>query len=152
MEEHIQAADITVKDFLKAAHAGELNRLKQFSLDLDEFKVDKNIKDENFIGLLLEINSAVDYLLKMGANPEIRDDLNCSMLYHAAIKGHKEIIPLLLSKGINVDVTNELGSPLILAAAYGYHDTPNLICRETVTPLRASIYSQSCQWAEQLLK
>ncbi|KAI3834075.1 hypothetical protein MKW92_007777, partial [Papaver armeniacum] len=106
--------------------------------------------------------AAVDYLLKMGANPEIPDDSNCSPLHHAAIKGHKEIIPLLLSKGINVDVANEHGSPLIFAAAHGYHDTvkvlldhganPNLICRETVTPLRASIYSQSCQCAEQLLK
>ncbi|RZC85822.1 hypothetical protein C5167_026494 [Papaver somniferum] len=53
--------------------------------------------------------AAVEYLLEMGANPKIPDELNCTALHHAAMKGHKDDIPLLFSKGINVDVTSELG-------------------------------------------
>ncbi|KAI3875361.1 hypothetical protein MKW98_000038 [Papaver atlanticum] len=195
------------KDFLKAAHAGELNRLKQFALELDEVlgngipEILENIIDGEGRGAIhcaaaggsvevlkylieeikLEIDvkdgkgetplswtaiegrlAAVDYLLKLGANPEIPDELDCSPLHHAAMKGHKEIIPLLLSKGVNVDVMNEFGSPLLYASALGYHDTvkvlldhganQNVICGGTVTPLHASMYSQSCQCAEQLLK
>ncbi|XP_026411255.1 uncharacterized protein LOC113306546 [Papaver somniferum] len=56
----------------------------------------------------------------MGANPEIPDDSTCSLLHHAALK---DVIRLLLSYGVNVDVTNELGSSLLYAAAHGYHET-----------------------------
>ncbi|KAI3855896.1 hypothetical protein MKW98_007859 [Papaver atlanticum] len=43
------------------------------------------------------------------------------------MKGHKDVIPLLLSKSINVDVRNELGSPLQYAAAHGDHDTVKVL-------------------------
>ncbi|KAI3875360.1 hypothetical protein MKW98_000037 [Papaver atlanticum] len=195
------------KTILIASYTGELNRLKQYALELEEVLEDgiaaivENAKDfggmsaihcaaaggsVNVLKYLIEeirveIDvkdeigetplslaaieghfAAVDYLLKMGANPEIPNNSNCSPLHHAARKGHKEIIPLLLSKGINVDVTDELGSPLLYATVKGYHDTvkvlldhganPNLISLDTVTPLCVSFHLQSCQCAEQLLK
>ncbi|KAI3956107.1 hypothetical protein MKW98_027421 [Papaver atlanticum] len=106
--------------------------------------------------------AAVEYLLQMGANPEIPDDENKSPLHHVASKGKKDVIPLLLSKGINVDLTDDFGSPLHHAASAGEHDTvkvlldhganPNLVFHDTFTPLQASIHSQSRRCAEQLLK
>ncbi|MCL7044344.1 hypothetical protein MKW94_014776, partial [Papaver nudicaule] len=63
----------------------------------------------------------------MGANPEIPNDSNTSPLHHAAMKGHKDVIPLLLSKGINVDVTDDFGSPLLHAATAGEHDTVKVL-------------------------
>ncbi|MCL7050636.1 hypothetical protein MKW94_015107, partial [Papaver nudicaule] len=59
----------------------------------------------------------------MGANPEIPDDSNASPLHKAAVGGHKDIIQLLLLKGINVDVMSDCGSALHLAAASGHHET-----------------------------
>lgn len=45
------------------------------------------------------------------------------------VAGHKDIIPLLLSKGINVDVRNDFASPspLQFAAAFGQHDTVKVL-------------------------
>ncbi|KAI3855880.1 hypothetical protein MKX03_011535 [Papaver bracteatum] len=112
-----------------AAAGGRVNILKYL---IEEMGVEIDVKDGKgetplswaaIEGRL----AAVDYLLKMGANPEIPDDLNCNPLHHAAMKGHKDIIPLLLSKGINVDVTNEFGSPLQYAVTAGKQDTAKVL-------------------------
>ncbi|XP_026430348.1 ankyrin repeat domain-containing protein 65-like [Papaver somniferum] len=71
--------------------------------------------------------AAVEYLLEMGANPEIPDDENKSPLHHVATRGQKDGIPLLLSKGINVDLTDDFGSPLHHAASAGEHDTVKVL-------------------------
>ncbi|MCL7050524.1 hypothetical protein MKW94_023791, partial [Papaver nudicaule] len=63
----------------------------------------------------------------MGANPEIPDDSDISPLHYVVMKGRKEVIPLLLSKGHNVDVTNNFGSPLQYAATAGEHDTVKVL-------------------------
>ncbi|RZC64028.1 hypothetical protein C5167_025788 [Papaver somniferum] len=75
---------------------------------------------------------------------------------------HNDIIPLLLPKGINVDVSNGSGSPLQYAAVASKYDivkvlldhgaNPNLVLYDTFTPLHSSIYVQSWQCAEALLK
>ncbi|XP_026423493.1 uncharacterized protein LOC113319453 [Papaver somniferum] len=106
--------------------------------------------------------AAVEYLLEMGANPEILDDSNTSPLHYVTMSGHKHFIPLLLSKGINVDVINNFGSPLQYAATAGDHDAvkvlmdhganPNLVFHDTFSPLLASIGSLSWRCMEQLLK
>ncbi|XP_026451618.1 serine/threonine-protein phosphatase 6 regulatory ankyrin repeat subunit C-like [Papaver somniferum] len=112
--------------------------------------------------------STVAYLLKMGANPEIPNgtamipyllkvmgdnpeipngtDIPMNPLHHAAAEGNHDIITLLLSKGVNVDVSNGFGSPLLHACAVGRHDTvkllldhnanPNWLFGEATTPLR----------------
>ncbi|RZC51218.1 hypothetical protein C5167_019640 [Papaver somniferum] len=93
--------------------------------------------------------STVAYLLKMGANPEIPNgtamipyllkvmgdnpeipngtDIPMNPLHHAAAEGNHDIITLLLSKGVNVDVSNGFGSPLLHACAVGRHDTVKLL-------------------------
>ncbi|KAI3848018.1 hypothetical protein MKX03_001130, partial [Papaver bracteatum] len=106
--------------------------------------------------------AAVQCLLEMGVNPEIPDYQNTSPLHLVARKGYTDIIPLLLSKGISVDVTDDFGAPLHHAASAGQQDAvkvlldhganPNLVFHDTFTPLQASIRSQSWQCAEQLLK
>ncbi|KAI3886917.1 hypothetical protein MKX03_033295, partial [Papaver bracteatum] len=147
-----------------AAIGGKLNVLKYLIQDM---KIDIHVKDNSGITSLSEAAveghlAAVEYLLEMGANPEILDHSNCTSLHHVALKGHGDAIPLLLSKGINVDVTNELGSPLQYATLAGKHDTvkvlldnganPNLVFCETVTPLQASVTSRSWKLVEVLLK
>ncbi|XP_026439867.1 26S proteasome non-ATPase regulatory subunit 10-like isoform X2 [Papaver somniferum] len=134
---------------------------------IEEIKLDIEVEDNSGETLLNWATiegrlAAVEYLLQMGANPEVPNDLDCSPLHHAAMRGHTEIIPLLLSKGINVDVTNELGSPLQYAAAHGYHDVvkvlldhganPNSLFHDALTPLHSSIHSQSLQCVVSLLK
>ncbi|KAI3917544.1 hypothetical protein MKW98_021306 [Papaver atlanticum] len=79
------------------------------------------------------------------------------------MKGHKDVMLLLLSQGVNVDITNDFCSPLQYAAATaGNHDAvnilldhganPNLVFHHMFTPLHASICSRSWQCVELLLK
>ncbi|KAI3871162.1 hypothetical protein MKW98_015062 [Papaver atlanticum] len=112
-----------------AAGGGNVEVLKYL---IKEIKLDVNVKDNSGVTPLswaaIEGHyAAVEYLLEMGANPEMPDNSNCTPLHHSAMKGHKDVIPLLLSKGINVDVTNELGSPLQFAATHGLHDTVKVL-------------------------
>ncbi|XP_026452981.1 ankyrin repeat and SOCS box protein 8-like isoform X1 [Papaver somniferum] len=108
------------------------------------------------VGIDPEILNGTDmirYPLKMGSNPEIpngTDMVPMNPLHHAAAEGHHGIITLLLSKGVNIDVSNGFGSPLLHACAVGRHDTvkllldhnanPNWLVGEAATPLQASIY------------
>ncbi|KAI3875363.1 hypothetical protein MKW98_000040 [Papaver atlanticum] len=183
--DHIAAATAI---FLSVAGGGELNLLKESAATLDrlvgvgipailentkdgrgrraihyaaiggKFKCITSLSDAAVEGHL----AAVEYLLEMGASPEILHHSNCTSLHHVALKGHGDTITMLLSKGINVDITNELGSPLQYATLAGKHDTvkvlldnganPNLVFCETVTPLQASVTSRSWQLVEVLLK
>ncbi|KAI3848017.1 hypothetical protein MKX03_001129, partial [Papaver bracteatum] len=148
-----------------AAFGGRVNILKYL---IEEIKVNIDVKaacGETPLGYASVAGhlAVVQYLLEMGANPEILDDdSNKGPLHLVAIKGYKDIIPLLLSKGISVDVTDDFGTPLHHAANAGEHDTvkvlldhganPNFVFHDTFTPLQASVSSQSWRCAEQLLK
>ncbi|XP_026431166.1 serine/threonine-protein phosphatase 6 regulatory ankyrin repeat subunit B-like [Papaver somniferum] len=147
-----------------AASGGKLDVLKYL---IEEIKLDVDVKDGRgetplSWAAIEGCVAAVEYLLQMGVNPEIRNERNMNSLHHAAMQGHKDIIPLLLSKGINVDDTDDFGSALQYAAGGDKHDTlkvlldhganPNLVFHETFTPLQASIEGLSWRCAEQLLK
>ncbi|KAI3855877.1 hypothetical protein MKX03_011532 [Papaver bracteatum] len=147
-----------------AAAGGRVNVLKYL---VEEIKLDVDVKTNSGKTPLSCASvegrlAAVEYLLEMGANPEIQDDTSRCPLHHVAVKGHKDVIPLLLSKGINVDVSDGNGSPLQYAAVAGKHDTvnvlldhganPNLILFDMFPPLLASIHTKSWQCAEALLK
>ncbi|KAI3879398.1 hypothetical protein MKX03_009003, partial [Papaver bracteatum] len=93
----------------------------------------------------------------------IKDGYGRTAIHFAAFGGrHKDIIPLLLSKGMDVDVSNGNGSPLEHAAIAAEHDTvkvlldhganPNVVLYSTFTPLYSSIFAKSWQCAEALLK
>ncbi|KAI3887681.1 hypothetical protein MKX03_010203 [Papaver bracteatum] len=100
----------------------------------------------------------------------IKDQYDRSAIHFAAFGGesmfsrHKDII-LLLSKGMDVDVSNDNGSPPDHAGIAIKHDTvkvpldhganPNVVLYSTFTPLYSSIYAKwpkSWQCVEALLK
>ncbi|KAI3947283.1 hypothetical protein MKW98_030869 [Papaver atlanticum] len=60
--------------------------------------------------------------------------IHMNPLHHAARKGHNGVISLLLSKGINRDVSNGFGSPLQLACAFGQHHTVKLLLDHNANP------------------
>ncbi|MCL7027856.1 hypothetical protein MKW94_020669, partial [Papaver nudicaule] len=114
-----------------AATGGSVNVLKYL---IQEIKIDVNLRDGDGATPLFRATirghlAAVEYLLGMGANPELRDHGNLNPLHFAALKGHghEHIIPLLLSKGIDVDDTNHYGSPLHYAASFGTPETVKVL-------------------------
>lgn len=46
------------------------------------------------------------------------------------VTGHNDVIILLLSKGIHIDVSNDFGSPLQFACYYGHEDTVKLLLHQ----------------------
>ncbi|MCL7040339.1 hypothetical protein MKW94_027919, partial [Papaver nudicaule] len=50
-------------------------------------------------------------------------------LHHAAMNGHKAVIIMMhfCKNDINIDVSNDFGSPLRYACAYGQHETVNML-------------------------
>ena len=59
-------------------------------------------------------------LLEAGADVNIRDERNCSLLHIAAGRGHDEIVSTLLLKGANKDALDDDGdTPLIYASVAG---------------------------------
>jgi len=59
----------------------------------------------------------LEYLLDRGVDPGVPDANGSTPLHHAAEQGHCEAVRLLLSKGVDVDPVNHLGTSLHLAAA-----------------------------------
>ncbi|KAI3930891.1 hypothetical protein MKX01_006943 [Papaver californicum] len=79
-----------------AAAGGNVEVLKYL---IEEIKLDVDVKDNSGVTPLswaaIEGRlAAMEYLLEMGANPEMSDDSNSTPLHHAAMKGHKDVIPL----------------------------------------------------------
>ncbi|KAI3855876.1 hypothetical protein MKX03_011531, partial [Papaver bracteatum] len=148
----------------QAAAGGSVQVLKYL---IEEIKLEIDVRDGSAASPLSHAAiegcvAAVEYLLEMGANPELQDVSHSNPLHHAALRGHTNIVPLLLSKGINVDVSNGKGSPLQFAAIAAKHDTvkvlldyganPNVVLNGTFTPLYSSIHARSWQCVEALLK
>jgi len=59
----------------------------------------------------------LEYLLDRDVDPGVPDANGSMPLHHAAEQGHCEAVRLLLSKGVDVDPVNHLGTSLHLAAA-----------------------------------
>lgn len=104
-------------------------------------------------------------LLEKGVDPESSTSRGYSPLHCAAEKGYTEILTRLLSRGINVNGSSEIGTPLDLAANLGqfeamrilldHNANPNLFSGELFTPLAGSIICslpQSLQCVELLLQ
>ncbi|KAI3981328.1 hypothetical protein MKX01_004592, partial [Papaver californicum] len=153
--------------FLCAAHDGKLKRLKKCAAALEQVLGDgiptiiENTKNE-FGRSAIHLAAAggrvnvLKYLIE-----EMKLDIDVKAA-SAAIEGHLAAVQYLLEMGINVDVTDDFGSPLHYAATAGEHETvkvlldhggnPNLVFHDTFIQLQASIHSQSWRCAEQLLK
>ncbi|KAI3849780.1 hypothetical protein MKW98_026694 [Papaver atlanticum] len=112
-----------------AAAVGRVNALKYLIKDMKLYVdfIDNTGETPLSWAAIYGCLAVMDYLLKIGANPEIPDDSNSSPLHHAAIPTDVGIKPLLLSEGINVDFTNELGSLLQYDVSSGKHGTAQVL-------------------------
>ncbi|MCL7030177.1 hypothetical protein MKW94_017368, partial [Papaver nudicaule] len=86
-----------------AASGGRVNVLKYL---IEEMKIDIDVKDDSGRTPLSwaateERLAAVEYLLQMGANPEIPDDSKGSPLQCAAAAGKHNTVKVLLDHGAN---------------------------------------------------
>lgn len=85
-----------------------------------------------------------------------------SPLHGAAGKGHCEIVELLLSRGIDVDLDSVHGTLLHMAATHGqygtmkilleHHADPNKVFNLDDTPLNMAMYTESLECVKLLIK
>jgi uncharacterized protein len=61
---------------------------------------------------------SVDFLIRQGANINIRDHIGYTPLHHASSEGFGDIVELLLTKGAVFTTNNEGETPLDLAEGY----------------------------------
>ncbi|PIA31491.1 hypothetical protein AQUCO_04900058v1, partial [Aquilegia coerulea] len=159
----------TVKDNMNqtaihtAAQEGMVNICKFW---IDDLKLEVDPKDAKGYTPLHRacegghLSTAV-YLLKKGADPEMRSNRGFNSLHIAAEKGSEELVRLLLSKGADVDALSRSGTPLNLAAGQGKHEVvkvlldhcanPNFYLHHVPTPLSAAILAKSLCCVELLI-
>ncbi|KAF5186406.1 Ankyrin-1 [Thalictrum thalictroides] len=105
--------------------------------------------------------STAEYLLKKGADPNIRNDRGFTPLHFAAENGREELLRLLLSKGVDVDALSSVGTPLQMAACKGKHEAvkilldhcanPGLYLHHVPTPLSGAVLAKSLSSVELLI-
>ncbi|KAL5713245.1 hypothetical protein ACHQM5_015342 [Ranunculus cassubicifolius] len=144
-----------------AAHSGKTNVCKYL---LEEFKFDVNEKDPKDRTPL--IHASIDghsrtmtYLIEKGADPFAKCKDNLTALHYAAVN---DVIPVLVSKGVDVNALSALGTPLCMAAQQKKRDTlkslldhganPNLTDGVSATPLGLTLYVHSTECTALMLK
>ncbi|XP_048526980.1 ankyrin-1-like [Triticum urartu] len=130
----------TVEDGVgdRALHlAAGSGRLEVCRYLVEDLRLDVN--QLNFIGdtplyhsVLYGRDAAARYLLDHGADP-LAGKVH-SPLYAAAKEGHCEIVKLLLSRGINVDLDSLQGTPLHAAAISKDHDIIKILLEHHANP------------------
>lgn len=134
---------------------------------IHDLKLDVNMKGDKkgetpvFLASLRGHKSTIVYLLKMGGNPDVRDEIGLTPLYLATDRGNSELAHLLLSHGANVDAVSGLGTPLERAASRSpeivkllldHHANPNLSASRAYTPLSFAVSANYLQCVELLLE
>nr|GMD40259.1 ankyrin-1 isoform X1 [Ipomoea batatas] len=147
-----------------AAREGQTDMCKYL---VEELKVDVNTKDEDGETPLLHATrqghtATANYLLQQEADPSIASEMGTTALHHAAGLGDIELMKAFLSKGVNVDLQSDAGSPLIWAAGHGQQDSvklllehnanPNAETEDDITPLLSAVAAGSLQCLELLIK
>ena len=114
---------------LKLSYLFDTNMLSQFveSFILFEKIADLSIKD-NYEGdttlhraVEKGYQQNVEFLLKLGVDPNIKNHYGETGLHHAARKGYKDIVNMLINNGANLDIKNNLGETALLKAAENGH-------------------------------
>ncbi|KAF5188981.1 Ankyrin repeat domain-containing protein [Thalictrum thalictroides] len=133
------------KSGLTALHIAVRNRkLELFKYLVEDLKLDFELKDEKgdtplhhaaLDGYLL---GAVYLLDKCGANPNSRNNTDFTPLHHAAAEGHKPILEALLSRGANVNVESDRGTPLSMATGNGHHEVAAMLLNHYADPDKGS--------------
>ena len=109
-----------------AAETGDIVGVKEILKHTPEIAIDA-VDDQGYTALyrasLYGRTQVVDYLLKHGANPDMRDRDGATPLHAAASKGYGKIMRLLLAETENVNVQDMLGTtPLLSATVSGSTD------------------------------
>ncbi len=109
-----------------AAEAGDIVGVKEILSRSPEIAIDA-VDDQGYTALYRASfygrTQVVDYLLKHGANANMRDGDGKTPLHAAALRGYGKITRLLLAEMENVNVQDMLGTtPLLSAAASGSAD------------------------------
>ncbi|CAL4898033.1 unnamed protein product [Urochloa decumbens] len=109
----------------------------------------------------------LEYLIGRGGDPRMTDARGSTPLHDAAEREgapawHCEAVRLLLSKGVEVDLLGQRGTPLHLAAAWGHdqavkvlleHGTdPNRIVHHTLPPLMMACCARSLKCMKLLVE
>ncbi|PWA45761.1 ankyrin repeat family protein [Artemisia annua] len=149
-----------------AAREGQLEVCKYL---LEELKLDVNMKDEDGETPLIHAarqghTSTAKYLIEHGANPALSSELGATALHHVAGIGHIELMELLLSVGVDVDVDSQSdsGTPLVWAAGHAQQEAvklllkhkadPNIETDDGVTPLLSTVAAGSLPCLELLIE
>ena len=106
------------KPLLQAIQKGNFDRV----VKLVNQGADFNANINGFLPLveaaMKRSNKIAEYLIKQGANVNLKDKDGDTALLAAALKGNLKIFKLLLKKGAKIKVTNKKGSTPLLYAAY----------------------------------
>ncbi|PUZ67787.1 hypothetical protein GQ55_3G462400 [Panicum hallii var. hallii] len=81
-------------------------------------------------------DSVLRYLLDHGGDPAVPDHRRSMPLHDAAELGHFEAVRLLLSKGVDVDPINYIGTPLHLAASKDQDQAVKILLEHGADPKR----------------
>ncbi|XP_047043061.1 ankyrin-3-like [Lolium rigidum] len=87
---------------------------------------------------------ATKYLLAHGADPLVGK--NFLPLHGAACQGHCDVVELLLSRGIDVDLGSARGTPLQVAAMKKQHGTMKILLEHHANPNNAKVSLTPLRW------
>ncbi|CAI9102678.1 OLC1v1000980C1 [Oldenlandia corymbosa var. corymbosa] len=147
-----------------AAREGQTDMCKYL---VEELKVDVNTKDDDDETPLLHAarqghTVTAKYLLDCGADPTIPSQLGATALHHSAGIGDTDLLECLISRGVDVNLQSDAGTPLIWAAGHGQLDAvrlllkhnanPNLGTEDDVTPLLSAVAAGSLPCLELLIQ
>lgn len=118
-----------IERFVRVAEDGNIDLLKAELLS--GLSID-SINSEGKTALIASseknLKKIVDYLLKKGANVNIKDNSGQSALYIAVINGNKDIVTLLIKANADINVINKDDKSLLdLATEKGYKDIIKLL-------------------------
>ncbi|GMN25542.1 hypothetical protein TIFTF001_000982 [Ficus carica] len=102
------------------------------------------------------------FLIEHGAVPSIASNLGATALHHSAGIGDIELLRYLISKGVDVNLQSDSGTPLIWAAGHAQPDAVKILLEhkadpdaetdDDITPLLSSVAAGSLPCLELLIQ
>jgi len=84
--------------------------------------------DRGYLGI-------VKFLLRHGANPNMKNDYGNTPLHYAAESGNSKVVEVLLKHGADPNIQNNYGwTPLHFVASYGYPEVVELLLGHGANP------------------
>ena len=97
--------------------------------------------------------SSVDFLLKIGFDPNKKNSAGYTPLHLAAINGDEKIAQILIEAGANINVRDESGSlPIESATSFGNQKVVELLVEKNATIEPSLIFSASFKGYSEIVK